>query len=132
MLKCLLNRNKFNTLFMFNLVQQWYKYAKSIQLNKIKIKVNQNTYLQQIKIQLSLKMIVELGDQKVYGVIKQLEEAKKEYKKGIEDGKIMVISQGDQDISNIKKVKIGCQRPDTSLKIQFEYIQPLQVSLNQF
>ncbi|CAD8171778.1 unnamed protein product [Paramecium octaurelia] len=78
------------------------------------------------------KMIVELGDQKVYGVIKELEEAKIEYQKGINEGKTMVLSEEDSKISNIKKVKIGCLSPGKSLKIQFEYIQPLQVFLNQF
>ncbi|CAD8143290.1 unnamed protein product [Paramecium octaurelia] len=78
------------------------------------------------------KMIVELGDQKVYGVIKELEEAKIEYQKGINEGKTMVISEEDSKISNIKKVKIGCLSPGKSLKIQFEYIRPLQVYLNQF
>ncbi|CAD8213151.1 unnamed protein product [Paramecium pentaurelia] len=57
------------------------------------------------------KMIVELGDQKVYGVIKELEEAKKEYEKGLQEGKTMVLSQEDSKISNIKKVKIGYLNP---------------------
>ncbi|CAD8145677.1 unnamed protein product [Paramecium pentaurelia] len=78
------------------------------------------------------KMIVEIGDQKIYGIIKELEESKKKYKKGIKERKIIVLSEEDQEISNIKKVKIGCLSPGKSLKIQFEYIQPLQVYLNQF
>ncbi|CAD8114405.1 unnamed protein product [Paramecium sonneborni] len=78
------------------------------------------------------QMIVELGDKKVYGVIKELEEAKKEYEKGIKEGKTMVLSEQDSKISNIKKVKIGCLNPGQQLKILFEYIQPIQVFLNQF
>ncbi|CAD8209925.1 unnamed protein product [Paramecium pentaurelia] len=78
------------------------------------------------------KMIVELGDKKLYGIVKELEEAKQDYKKGIQAGKTMIFCEEDQKIPNIKKVKIGCLNPGKSLKIQFEYIQPLKVFLNQF
>ncbi|CAD8177439.1 unnamed protein product [Paramecium octaurelia] len=78
------------------------------------------------------KMIAELGDLKVLGIVKELEEAKQEYEQGIIDGKTMIISQQDKDITELKQVKIGSLAPGKTLKITFEYIQPLKVYLNQF
>ncbi|CAD8098180.1 unnamed protein product [Paramecium sonneborni] len=78
------------------------------------------------------QMIVELGDQRMFGLIKELEEARQQYKQGIEDGKTMVLNEQDSKILNIKRVKIGCLKSGVQLKILFEYIQPLQVFLNQF
>ncbi|CAD8209917.1 unnamed protein product [Paramecium pentaurelia] len=63
---------------------------------------------------------------------KRVRRGQKKYQKGIEDGKTIVISQEDQEISNIKKAKIGCLSPGKLLKNQFVHIQPLQVFLNQF
>ncbi|CAD8207561.1 unnamed protein product [Paramecium pentaurelia] len=60
-------------------------------------------------------------DQYEFGIVKELEEEKQDYKKGIQEGKTMAFCEEDQKIPNIKKVKLV-----------FEYIQPLQVFLNQF
>ncbi|CAD8111219.1 unnamed protein product [Paramecium primaurelia] len=60
-------------------------------------------------------------DQYEFGIVKELEEEKQDYKKGIQEGKTMAFCEEDQKIPNVKKVKLV-----------FEYIQPLQVFLNQF
>ncbi|CAD8111359.1 unnamed protein product [Paramecium primaurelia] len=78
------------------------------------------------------KMIVELGDNKVYGIIKEKVEAKQEYEEGIKQGKTMAYSEEDEQIPEIKRVKIGALAPQKQLKILFEYIQPLDVFLNKF
>ncbi|CAD8061854.1 unnamed protein product [Paramecium sonneborni] len=78
------------------------------------------------------KMIVQLGEIKVYGVVKEKEEAKLEYEEGIKQGKTMAYSEQDTRFPQIKRVKIGQLEPNKQLKIKFEYIQPLQVFLNKF
>ncbi|CAD8159125.1 unnamed protein product [Paramecium pentaurelia] len=109
----------------------------------VEIQQNYNTQHYEVPIELEYmftiqkdsvvsKMVAELGDIKVFGIVKELEEAKKEYQQGIQDGKTMIISQQDQKIPDLKQVKIGCLAPGKSLKITFEYIQPLKLYLNQF
>ncbi|CAD8161769.1 unnamed protein product [Paramecium pentaurelia] len=97
---CLQNQN---ILLIYNLVQQQCIYVKSIQLNKTDnlFTIDQNSEV--------TKMIVELGGQKVDGVVKELEEAKKVYEKGIQEGKTVVLIQEDSKISNIKKQKLVVQ-----------------------
>ncbi|CAD8162107.1 unnamed protein product [Paramecium octaurelia] len=77
------------------------------------------------------KMIVELGDTKVYGIVKEKEEAKQEYEEGIKQGKTMAYSEQDEQFPEIKRVKIGALAPKKELQITFEYIQPLDVFLNK-
>ncbi|CAD8149835.1 unnamed protein product [Paramecium pentaurelia] len=78
------------------------------------------------------KMVVELGEIKVYGVVKEKEEAKQEYEEGLQQGKTMAYSEQDMRFPQIKRVKIGQLAPNKQLKITFEYIQPLEVFLNKF
>ncbi|CAD8209061.1 unnamed protein product [Paramecium pentaurelia] len=77
------------------------------------------------------KMIVELGDIKVYGIVKEKEEAKQQYEDGIKQGKTMAYSEQDEEFPEIKRVKIGALAPNKQLNIIFEYIQPLDVVLNK-
>ncbi|CAD8159139.1 unnamed protein product [Paramecium pentaurelia] len=109
----------------------------------VEIQQNYNTQHYEVPIELEYmftiqkdsvvsKMVAELGDIKVFGIVKELEEAKKEYQQGIQAGKTMILGEQDKQITDLKKVKIGCLAPGKSLKITFEYIQPLKVYLNQF
>lgn len=67
-------------------------------------------------------MIVELGDTKVYGIVKEKEEARQEYEEGIKQGKTMAYSEQDEEFPEIKRVKIGALAPKKELNITFEYI----------
>ncbi|CAK76747.1 unnamed protein product (macronuclear) [Paramecium tetraurelia] len=78
------------------------------------------------------KMIVKLDKTKVYGIVKEKEEAKQEYEKGLKQGKTMAYSESDPKYPQIKRVKVGQLAPKKKLKITFEYIQPLEVFLNKF
>ncbi|CAD8123129.1 unnamed protein product [Paramecium sonneborni] len=80
------------------------------------------------------KIVAELGEEKVQGIVKELEEVKQEYKykERLKQGEIMILSQQDKQNTDLKKVRIGCLAPRKILKITFEYIQPLKVYLNQF
>ncbi|CAD8116740.1 unnamed protein product [Paramecium primaurelia] len=109
----------------------------------VEIQQNYNTQHYEVPIELEYmftiqkdsvvsKMVAELGDIKVFGIVKELKEAKKEYQQGIQAGKTMILGEQDKQITDLKKVKIGCLAPGKSLKITFEYIQPLKVYLNQF
>ncbi|CAK63500.1 unnamed protein product (macronuclear) [Paramecium tetraurelia] len=78
------------------------------------------------------KMKVELGDQIVYGIVKEKEEAKQEFEEGIKQGKTMAYSEEDEQFPQIKRLKIGQLAPNKQLRVIFEYIQPLEVYLNKF
>ncbi|CAD8211324.1 unnamed protein product [Paramecium octaurelia] len=68
------------------------------------------------------KMVVELGETKVYSVIKEMEKAKQEYQEGLAQRQTMASSGQDMNFPQIKKVKIGQIEPNKQLKINFEYI----------
>ncbi|CAK63524.1 unnamed protein product (macronuclear) [Paramecium tetraurelia] len=78
------------------------------------------------------KMKVELGEQIVYGIVKEKEEAKQEFEEGIKQGKTMAYSEEDEQFPQIKRLKIGQLAPNKQLRVIFEYIQPLEVYLNKF
>ena len=44
----------------------------------------------------------------------------------------MAYSDQDEEIPEMKKVKIGALSPKKTLKIVFEYVQPLEVFLNKY
>ncbi|CAD8121875.1 unnamed protein product [Paramecium sonneborni] len=77
------------------------------------------------------KMKVELGEQTVYGIVKEKEEAKQEFDEGVKQGKTMAYSEEDLRFSQIKRLKIGQLAPNKQLKVIFEYIQSLEVFLNK-
>ncbi|CAK70304.1 unnamed protein product (macronuclear) [Paramecium tetraurelia] len=78
------------------------------------------------------KMIVKQGQTKVYGIVKEKEEAKEQYEQGLKQGKTTAYSEQDKNFPQIKRVKVGQLAPNKQLMITFEYIQPLEVFLNKF
>ncbi|CAD8117131.1 unnamed protein product [Paramecium primaurelia] len=76
-------------------------------------------------------MIVELGDSNVYGVVKNQKLQKMNMKMEYKKERLWYQAKRIQRCQ-ISKSKIGRLSPGNSLKIQFEYIQQLQVFMNQF
>ncbi|CAD8214664.1 unnamed protein product [Paramecium octaurelia] len=112
----------------FCIVQLELKYSTNKQNEPIDLEyvfsINENAAV--------TKMIVKLGKTKVYGTVKEKEEAKQEYEQGLKQGKTMAYSEQDSRFPQIKRVKVGQLAPQKQLKITFEYIQPLEVFLNKF
>ncbi|CAD8149842.1 unnamed protein product [Paramecium octaurelia] len=99
------------------------KYTEPIELESV-FSINENAAV--------TKMVVELGEIKVYCAVKEKKQAEKEYQEGLKQGKTMAYSDQDSNFPSIKRVKIGQLAPNKLLKITFEYIHPLEVFLNKF
>jgi hypothetical protein len=78
----------------------------------------------------SLKVVFE--DRIVIGVIKEKEQAKKEYQQGVQQGKTMVYSDVSKENPDLMKVKLGNLLPQQSLTILLSYVEELDVCINKF
>jgi hypothetical protein len=68
----------------------------------------------------------------VKGLIKEKEEAKKEYKENLEKGNLVAYSEIKEESPDIMKIDIGNIPPLNAIKITFVYSEELEVSVNKF
>jgi hypothetical protein len=61
----------------------------------------------------------------VKGIIKEKEEAKREYEAHKEKGDLVAYSEIKEDTPDIMKIDIGNIQPHTSIKIHFTYLEEL-------
>jgi len=68
----------------------------------------------------------------VKGIIKEKEEAKKEYEQHKARGDTVAYSEIIEESPDIMKIDIGNILPHTTIKIRFIYSEELEVSVNKF
>jgi len=66
------------------------------------------------------------------GVIKEKEQAKKEYKEHKEKGDTVAYAEVDEDNPDIMKTQIGNLLPGTEIEIVFTYLELCEVSMSKF
>ncbi|KAM3129980.1 hypothetical protein pb186bvf_017876 [Paramecium bursaria] len=79
-----------------------------------------------------IKLEAQIGDKRVMALIKEKEEAQYEFEQGIQDGKTMLYSDQNEDYPDVIKTKIGNLGPQENILITYQYVEQLQVQVNEF
>ena len=74
----------------------------------------------------------QVGEKKIKGVIKEKEEAKKEYTKAKEEGATVALSEITEENKDVMKLSIGNINPQSMLTIRFVWLEELEISMNKF
>jgi hypothetical protein len=72
------------------------------------------------------------GESEIIGVVKEKEEAKQDYEKGLREGREVAYGEIDAKSRDIMNLKIGNVPPKTTVKLTISFMQTLDVSLNVF
>ena len=76
--------------------------------------------------------MAEFGKTRIEGVVKEKEEAKREYKEAVEQGRKAAYGELNSDSKDILTLKVGNLPPKESVKVELVYLQELTLSLNTF
>ena len=72
------------------------------------------------------------ADTRIEGRVKEKDEAKKEYKTAVEEGRKAAYGQVSEESKDIMKINIGNIPPKESVEIEISYIEELGIALNTF
>ena len=78
------------------------------------------------------KFYVEFADIRIDGVIKEKEEAKKEFEKAKSEGKQAVLGSIDPLSKDVMNLEIGNIPPHTEFTLYISFIQEMHLSMNTF
>lgn len=78
------------------------------------------------------KFEAQFGSTKIEGIVKEKEEAKKEFEKAKSEGKQAVIGTIDPDSKDILNLEIGNIPPQTEFTVTISMLQEMSISLNTF
>lgn len=73
-----------------------------------------------------------VGDKIIEGLVKEKEQAKKEYKETIKKGNTAAYAELNEKVNDIMKVQVGNIPPLTEIEIEFSYLERVEVSMNKF
>jgi hypothetical protein len=78
------------------------------------------------------RFVAEFGNKRVEGIVKEKEEAKKEYNEAVKQGKQAVYAEIDPNSKDIMNMEIGNVGPNEEVKISVSYLQELNIEQNTF
>lgn len=78
------------------------------------------------------RFTAQFGSTRIEGVVKEKEEAKKEYNEAVKQGKKAAYGELNADSKDILTLKIGNVPPKETVKIEISYLQELSLSCNTF
>lgn len=78
------------------------------------------------------KMTIEFKDKIIESQVTEREKAKIEFKQAMSQGETVAISQETKKCRDVIKVSIGNFLPKSIAKVTFNYIEPLELSMNKF
>lgn len=70
----------------------------------------------------------QIGEKIMKGQIKEKEEAKQEYEKGIQEGKTMAYTEVNSDLQDTIEVKLGNIEPKENITIRLSYLELLNTT----
>lgn len=75
---------------------------------------------------------VAFGEKRLIGIVKEKDEARKEFKEKVDQGYTMVYTEKDDSQEDLVRVKLGNLMPGDKLEVEMTYVQPLDVCVNKF
>lgn len=78
------------------------------------------------------RFVAEFGNTRIEGVVKEKEEARKEYQQAIQEGRKAAYGELNAESKDILNLKVGNIPPRGSVKIEIAYLQELSLSCNTF
>ena len=78
------------------------------------------------------RFTAEFGKTRVLGVVREKEEAKREYKEAVAHGKRAVIGNIDENSKDILHLKVGNIGPREEVRIELVFMQELTLANNTF
>ena len=78
------------------------------------------------------RFVADFGSNRIQGIVKEKEVAKKEYQQAVKEGKKAAYGEVDAQSKDILNLKVGNIEPKQSVKIQIIYLQELTLSYNTF
>lgn len=78
------------------------------------------------------RFVAEFGGNRIEGVVKEKEEAKREYNTAIKEGRQAAYGELNAESKDILNLKVGNIAPQQEVKIEVMYLQELSLSYNTF
>lgn len=78
------------------------------------------------------KFVASFGNKRIEGVVKEKEQAKKEYTEAVKQGKQAAYGEIDPNSKDIMKLRIGNVAPQAEVKVEISYLHELALSFNTF
>ena len=78
------------------------------------------------------KFTAQFGSTKIDGIVKDKEEAAKEYEQAVKQGKQVAEGEIDANTKDMLTMKIGNVSPGEQVSIEIEFLQELSISCNSF
>ena len=78
------------------------------------------------------RFVAEFGNTRIEGIVKEKEQAKKEYEQAIKMGKQAAYGELNSQSKDILNLKVGNVGPNQPVKIEIVYLQELSLSYNTF